>query len=76
MSDNRIALVLLLFSCLLSALFIQCKVAAPRALHPEPENIGFAEYLDIKSQIDFNNACSEPNLVKMSRPFLIKTAKQ
>lgn len=52
---------------LLSASFIQCKVAASRVLNPEPENIGFAEYLDIKSQIDFNNACSEPNLIKMSR---------
>lgn len=63
MSKTNLQLVILL----LSALFIQCKVAAPRVLHPEPENIGFAEYLDIKSQIDFNNACSEPNLTKMSR---------
>lgn len=52
---------------LLSALFIQCRVAAPQVFNAEPENIGFAEYLDIKSQIDFNNVCSEPNLIKMSK---------
>jgi len=55
------------FITLLSALFIQCKVAAPQVFNAAPETIGFAEYLDIKSQIDFNNLCSEPNLIKMSK---------
>lgn len=58
---------LLFIVFLLAALLTQCKVAAPRSLNPGPENISFAEYLDIKSQIDFNNACSEPSLTKMSR---------